>query len=146
MPILVEVTPGGAGAEFLWAEQARFLRDIRESAVAVVVKKAALAVGSDKKIVVAVVVVVTNRYAHSKHFDVEPSFVRHVGEGAVMIVVIELGRGVLLKVAGPVHAIHKKNVRPPVVDVVNESNTSPPRFPYKSFSKSPLPITNTPSP
>src|SRR5260370_125788 len=34
MPILVEVNPRGAGAEFLWAEQSRFLRDIRESAVA----------------------------------------------------------------------------------------------------------------
>src|SRR5258708_6122545 len=66
MPILVVVNPGGAGAEFLCAEQARFLRDIRARAVTVVVKKMALAVGSDKKIVVAVVVVVTNRYARSE--------------------------------------------------------------------------------
>src|ERR1700737_2162857 len=120
MSILVVVNPRGAGAEFLGPQEAGFLRDIRESAVAVVVKKVALAVGSDKKIVIAVVVVVTNRYAHSEHFDVEPSFVRHVGERTVMIVVIELGRGVLLNVAGPVHAIYEKHVRPAVVVIVDE--------------------------
>src|SRR5258708_12737823 len=94
----------------------------------------ALAVGSDKKIIVAVVVVVTDRYAHSKHFDVEPSFVGHVGERAVMIVVIELGRGVLFKVAGPLHAVHKKNARTAVVVVVNEGHPGPPRFGQKFFS------------
>ncbi len=56
MPVLVIVDPRGAGAEFLWAQQARFLGEVREGAVAVVVKKVALAVGGNKEIVVAVVV------------------------------------------------------------------------------------------
>jgi len=75
MPVLVVVNPRGAGAEFFRPEQARFLRDVRESAVAVVVKKAALAVGSDKKIIVAIVVVVTHGYAHSKHLHVQACLV-----------------------------------------------------------------------
>src|SRR6202165_849224 len=92
LPVFVVVNPRGAGAEFLWAEQPRLLCDIGESAVGVVVKKAVLAVGSDKKIVVAVVVVVTNRYAHYKHLHVQSCLVGYVRERAVMIVVIELGR------------------------------------------------------
>src|SRR5437879_2138737 len=39
-----------------------------------------------------------------------------------MIIVIELGRRVLLNVAGPIHAIHEKNVRPSVVVIVDESD------------------------
>ncbi len=45
-----------------------------------------------------------------------------------MIVVIELGRGVLLNVAGPVHAIHEKNIRPAVVVIVDEGHTRPHGF------------------
>ncbi len=122
MAVLVVVHPSGAGAEFLGPQQARFLCDIRERAVAVVVKKAALPVGGDEKIVEAVVIVVTDGHAHSKQFDVEPSLVRHVGERAVMIVVIESGGRVFLDMAGPVHAVHKKNVRPAVVVVVDEGH------------------------
>src|SRR6266704_981446 len=123
MAVFVVVNPGGAGAEFLRTEQTCFLRDIREGAVAIVAKKVALAVRSDEKIVVTVVVVVPHGHAHPEQLDVKSSFVCHVGEGAVMIVAIELGSGVLLNVAGPVHAIDKKNVRPAIVVVVNESHT-----------------------
>src|SRR6267154_2543155 len=76
----------------------------------------ALAVGSDEKVVVA------DGNTQSKHLDVEPGLMGYVGEGAVMIVVIELGRGVLLGVAGPVHAVYKKNVRPAVIVVIDESD------------------------
>src|SRR5260370_21917960 len=87
-----------------------------------------LAGGSEKKIVVAIVVVVADGHANSKYFHVQSCIVSYVGEGAVMIVVIELGRGVLLNVARPIHAVHKKNVRPAVVVVVNESHTRPHGF------------------
>jgi len=99
------------------------LRDVCKSAVAVVVKKVVLAVGSHKKIIEAVVVEVADGNAHSKHFHVQARFVSHVHERAVMLVVIELGRRVFLDVAGPVHAIHKKNIRPAVIVVINEGHT-----------------------
>ncbi len=35
---------------------------------------------------------------------------------------IELGRRVFLNVAGPVHAIHEKNVRPAVVVIIDEGH------------------------
>ena len=111
------------------------MRDVGERAVAVVVKKVALAVGGDEKIVVAVVVVVADGHSHSKHLDVESRFVRYVGERAVVIVVIELGRRVLLNVAGPVHAIHEKNVRPAVVVIVNEGHTGSHGFGKKFLSE-----------
>ena len=120
--ILVVVDPSGAGAEFFRSLHACFLRDIGEGAVAIVVKEAALAVRGDEKIVEAVIVVVPDGHSQPKHFNVEPSLVRHVGEGAVMIVVIELGRRVFLNVAGPVHTVYKKNVRPVVVVVVDEGD------------------------
>src|SRR5437899_1139219 len=59
---------------------------------------------------------------HKAGLDVESGLMGYVGEGAVMVVVIELGRGVLLGVAGPVHAVYKKNVRPAVIVVVNEGD------------------------
>src|SRR5689334_25417443 len=107
MAVLVVVDPSGAGTEFLGSEQARFLRDIGERAVAIVMKKVALAVGGDEKIVEAVVVVVADSHAQSKHLDVEPGFVGYVGKGAVVIVVIELRSGMLLDVAGPVHSVYE---------------------------------------
>ncbi len=123
MAVFVIVHPRGAGAEFLGPQQAGFLRDIGERAIAIVVKKAALSVGGDEKIVEAVVVVITNGHAHAEHFHVQSRLAGYVGERAVMIVVIELGCGVFQNVAGPIHAVHKKNVRPAVVVIVNEGHT-----------------------
>jgi len=82
----------------------------------------ALAVGCYEKIVVAVVVVVADGNTESKHLDVESGLVRYIGESTVVIVVIKLGRGVLLGVAGPVHAVYEKNIRPAVIVVVNEGD------------------------
>ncbi len=120
--VLVVVDPSGAGAEFLRSDQACLLRNIRERVVAVVVEKVALSVGGDEKIVIAVVVVVADGHAHPKHLNVESSQVRYVGEGAVMIIVIELGCRVFLDVAGPIHPIHEKNVRPAVPVTINEGH------------------------
>src|SRR5437764_5919887 len=120
--ILVVVDPGGAGAEFLRSEQSCFLRDIGERAVAIVMKNVALAVGRDENIVVTVIVVIPDGNTESKHLHVEAGFVGYVGEGAVVIVVIELRGGMLLDVAGPVHAVYEKNVRPAVIVVIDEGD------------------------
>src|SRR6266404_3295350 len=82
----------------------------------------ALPVRSDEKIVKPVVIVVTHGHAHPEHLNVESCFVSYVSESAVMIVVIESGGRVFLDMAGPVHAVHKKNVRPAVVVVVDEGH------------------------
>src|SRR6266481_9424006 len=88
----------------------------------------ALPVRSNEKIVEAVVVIVADSPSHSHHFDVESHFVRHVGERAVMIVVIKLGRRMLQNMAGPVRAVHQKNVRPAVVVIVNKGHARSHRF------------------
>src|SRR5437016_11374639 len=136
MPVLVVVDPRCTCAEFLGPWQARFLRYIRESAVAVVVKKVALAVGGYEKIVVAVIVVVAHSHAHAKHLHLQSRLVGYVRERAVLIIVIELRRGVFLNVAGPVHAVHEKNVRPSVIVVVDEGHTRSHRFGEKFLSES----------
>ncbi len=66
---------------------------VGESAVAVVVEEMALADGGNENIVEAVVVVVADRDAHSKERNAEAGLARHVGEGPVVIVVVELHRG-----------------------------------------------------
>ena len=63
---------------------------IGESSVAVVVEEMALADGSNKDVVEAVVVVIADRDAHAEERDVQSGFARHVREGAVAIVVVEL--------------------------------------------------------
>src|SRR6266481_5655046 len=95
-----------------------------------------LGVCGDEEIVEAVVVVIPHGHAHSEHLNVEASIVRHVREGAVMIIVVELGCRVFLNVAGPVHPVDEENVRPAVVVVVNESNARPHSLRQEFLSKS----------
>src|SRR5258708_6881024 len=82
----------------------------------------ALPVSNNEKIVEAVVVIVADSHSHSHHFDVESCSVRHISERAVVIVVIKLGRRMLQNMAGPVHAVRQKNVRPAVVVIVNKGH------------------------
>src|SRR5439155_17421966 len=94
-----------------------------------------LAIRRDEEIVVAVVIVVADRYADTVDFNVESGFVRDVSEGAVVIVVIKLGSGVFLRVPRPVRAVHKKNIRPAIVVVIDERNTRTHRLRQKLFSE-----------
>src|SRR5258707_2482836 len=74
------------------------------------------------------VVLVGDGNGNAVHLHVEPSFVRYVGERSVMIVVIELGRGVFLRVTGPVHAVYQENIWPAVVVVIDESDAGAERL------------------
>src|SRR4029077_19844774 len=82
-----------------------------------------LAEGGDEEIVEAVVIVVADGYAHAEEFDVETGFVGDVGEGAVVIVVVELGRGMFGGLARPVGAVDEEDVGPAIVVVIDESDT-----------------------
>ena len=70
------------------SEQARFLRDIGESAVAIVVKQNVLAPVGDEDIVEAVVIVVGDGDAVGPPAARETGFFGHIGEGAVAIVLV----------------------------------------------------------
>ena len=122
-PIPVVIHPSGSSAEFVWPGEAGLLRHVRERAVSVVVKQTALAERGHEQVVVAVVIVIAHGHSQAKHLDRQARFSRHIGKRTVMIVVIEMRRGVLFNVARPVHAVHEKNVRPAVVVVINERHT-----------------------
>src|SRR6266849_3163674 len=53
---------------------------------------------------------------------------RDIRERAVMIVAIQLRRGMFLNVARPVHPVDEENVRPAVVVIVNEGHARAHRF------------------
>ena len=128
MAIFVVIHPGGAGAEFVRALQSRFLRHIGKCAVAIVVKQMALSVGGDKEVIVAIVIVIADSHAHAVQLHVQTSFVGHIGERAIVIVVIELECRVLANVAGPAHAVDEENVGPAVVVVIDEGDARAHRF------------------
>src|SRR5271157_1369209 len=104
--VAIVIDPGGAGGELVRAPESRGLGHIGESAVAVVVEEMALADGGNENVVEAVVVVIADRDTHPKKRNAEARLARYVGEGAVMVVVVELQRGrAVFGVAGPVLAV-----------------------------------------
>ncbi len=68
----------------------------------------------------AVVVVIADGDAHAVQLDIESCGFGDVGESAVAIVAIELQRGALAVVAGPVHAVDEQNVLPAVGFVIEK--------------------------
>src|SRR5262249_4232921 len=90
--VAVVIDPGCACAELLHTCNARSLRNIRESAITVVVKESALTDCSDENVVVAIVVVVANGDSHSVHADRQSGFLGDVCKRTVAIVVVELQR------------------------------------------------------
>src|SRR5215472_1176555 len=83
----------------------------------------ALANASDEEIGEAIVVVVTDGDAHAVEFHVEAGNFGDVGEGAVAVVAVELERGALALVPGPIHGIDKEDVGPAVGVVIEKGAT-----------------------
>ena len=93
LAVPVVVHPRRAGGKFIRVPTSRGLGHIGERPVTIVVKEMALSERGDEEIVVSVVVVVADRRAEAKHRNRQSGLARHVREGAVVIVVIELQRG-----------------------------------------------------
>src|ERR1700719_3150200 len=79
----------------------------------------------DEYIVVSVVVIVADCDAQSEHRNSESGFLGHVGECAIVVVVIELGSRLRAGTSGPTFAVNEQNVWPPVIVIIDESASGP---------------------
>src|SRR5262249_45790652 len=85
--------------------------------------------GGEVKIVVAVVVVVADRTSETIGFDRQTRLLGHLGESAVMVVVVKRrkrfgSRGM----PRPVHGIEEEKILPPVIVIVDKTNPAAHRF------------------
>src|SRR5258708_11508080 len=109
---------------------------MNESSLAGVAKKTALPHAGDENVGETVVIIIADGNSHSIELNVEDCAARHVGKRAVAVVAVEPQSGSLAFactersecVPGPVHAVHKKDVLPTVVVVVEERAARPKRL------------------
>jgi hypothetical protein len=121
--VAIVIEPDGGCAETLLVEEARGFGDVDERALAGVPEKIALANARDEEIGEAIVVVVTDGDAHTVEFHVEAGNFGDVSEGAVAVVAVELERGALALVTGPIHGIDEEDVGPAVGVVIEKGAT-----------------------
>src|SRR5439155_2993891 len=124
MPVAIVVEKGAACAPLrVLAQETRPFRNVRKSAVTVVVIENVLAPVHDKKVVKAVVVVVADADALAPAEAGQSGLLRHVLEGAVAIVAQQpIGRDRLS--ASQSSTIHKKDIEPAVVVVIEEGRAA----------------------
>ncbi len=102
--------------------------DLRKFSVIVVVQPV-LTVVRHVQIFPAVVVVIAHAHALAPTARREPSLHRHVGERAVMIVVVQMiGRRLSRRKSFQRRAVDQKNIRPPVVVIVKNRHARASRF------------------
>ena len=118
--VAVVIEPQRGAAEGLPPAQAGLVGDVHEGALAGVVEQPSLAHRGDVEVGKTVVVVVADGDTHAVHFDVEPGLPRDIGEGAVAVVAVELHRGALFVVPGPIHPLHQEDVLPAVAIVIEK--------------------------
>src|SRR5437016_4010229 len=126
MAVAIVVEEGAAGVPSrLRLQQAGFLRDVGEGAVAVVAIEDVLAVIADEEVVPAVVVVIADTAALAPSRAGESRFHGNVSEGAVAIVFEEVRDGFLsFGEAFEARAVDQEDIDPVVVIVVEEGHTA----------------------
>src|SRR5260370_885203 len=101
----------------------RFLADLGERAVAVVVVQNIFSVVSDVQIFEAVVVVIADAHPLAPAGVSQSGFFRHIGEGAVVIVVVEVARRRFGGRQGfQFRPVHDENIRPAVIVVIKDGH------------------------
>ena len=128
MPVAVVVHKSAPGPPRLaGTAHSCLVADVAKRAVPVVVVQHILAVVADVQIGVAVVVVVADAHALSPPGMHEPCLLRDIGEGAVVIISIEMIAGRSLAGRRPLKlgAIDDKDVRPAVVVEIKDRHASP---------------------
>src|SRR6266403_2605552 len=124
LAIAIIIDPGRTGGKLIRSPKPGNRCDILKGAVAVVAEEVTLAKRGDENVVEAVVIVITDGHAQTIHRNAEARFAGHVGERAVVIVVIKLrGGGAALRMADPVLAINEQNIGPAVVVIIDERAT-----------------------
>src|SRR5580698_1481204 len=123
--VAIVIHPSRAGGELVRPPKPGRLSDVSKSSVAIVVEKMALADRSYENVVESVVVVIADGDAESEERNAEPGLTGHVGESAVMIIVVELQRARAVRmmqrgVSRPVLPVDQQNVGPSVVVVIDE--------------------------
>src|SRR5262249_41798455 len=102
--------------------------------MALIVEEMASANRSNVDVVVTIVVVVTYDAAEAVHFDRDTGLGSHIGEGAVMVVVIERRVRLAGFVRGPVHRVDEQDVGPTVIVIVDHADTRAHGFGQKLLS------------
>ena len=119
--VAIVINPGSAGRKFIRTPHPGRLGHLGKGSVSVVVKEMALAECGNEDIIEAIVVVVTYRNSKSENRNSKPGAASHIGERAVVIIVIKLGRrraGV--RMSGEVCPVDQQDVRVTIIVVVNE--------------------------
>ena len=126
--VAIVVEPQGRSAQALIAFEPCLLRDFGKSAIAVVVKQAALPVAGNVQVGKAIVVVIAHRHPDAVHLEIESGGVRHVRERPVAVVAVKLHRRALPFVPRPVHSVYQQDVQPAVIVIIEEGAARAQRF------------------
>src|SRR6266571_1835847 len=124
VPVVVDESAARVPA-FAGAGDARFLADVRERAVAVVVVQHVFAKVGYEEIVKAIVVVIADAHSLAPAGMEEASFGGDIRESSIAIVFEKVIRGLLAsRKTFQARAVHQKNIQPTVVVVIVESDAT----------------------
>src|ERR1700730_7950212 len=84
---------------------------------------------------IAIIVIVPDRAPHPIHFDREPRSARHLRKRAIVIVVMQRRKRFAILMLRPIPGVHEQNVLPPVIVVVQKTDSTAHRFRQILFSK-----------
>src|SRR4029077_18144079 len=123
LAIIVIIKPDRAHGES-GIGHARFRGHLHELAIAEIAKEMVGTESGYVDIAFPFIVIFAAGAAPPVHFYREPRLPGHIGEGAILIVVIECRKRYARLVSGPVHGIDEKDVLPSVIVVVEKAGAA----------------------